>query len=271
MKVKEESEKAGLKFNLLKNKDHGIQSHRFMTNRWANKQWKQWETFLGGSKITAYGDCSHEIKTLAPWMRSHEQPRQHIEKQRHYFADKGPYSQSYGFSSSHVWMWELDCKESWMPKNWCFWLVLSEKILESSLDCKEIKSVNPKGNQSWIFIGRTDADAETPLLWPSDAKNWPTGKDPDSGKDWIQEKGTTRMRWFYGITDLIDMSLSNLQVLVMDGEAWHASVHRVVNSWTWLSDWTELNWYKAFSQTTIDLNKKSITERQGGNAWIFWG
>ena len=106
-----------------------------------------------------------------PWKKSYDQPRQHIKKQRHYFANKGPSSQSYGFSSSHVWMWELDYKESWAPKNWCFWAVVLEKTLESPLDGKEIKVVDPKGNQSWIFIGRTDAEAETPILWPPDGKN----------------------------------------------------------------------------------------------------
>ena len=110
---------------------------------------------------------------------------------RHYFADKGPSSQSYGFSNSHVWMWELDYKESWAPKNGCFSTVVLEKTLEIPLDCKEIKSVNPKGNQSWILIARTDAKAETPILWPPDAKNWLSGKDPDAGKDWRQEKGMT--------------------------------------------------------------------------------
>ena len=114
-----------------------------------------------------------------------------IKKPRHYFADKGPYSQSYGFSSSHVWMWELDHKEGWAPKNWCFWTVVLEKRLESPLDCKEIKPVHPKGNQSWIFTGRTDAEAEAPILWPPDAKNWLIGKDPDAGKDWRQEKRWT--------------------------------------------------------------------------------
>ena len=107
------------------------------------------------------------------------------------FANKSPYSQSYGFSSSHEWMSELDYKESWAPKNWCFWAVMLEKTLESSLDCKKIKPVNPKGNQSWIFIGRTDAEAETRILWAPDV-NWLIGKDSDAGKDWRQEeKGTT--------------------------------------------------------------------------------
>ena len=109
-------------------------------------------------------------------------------KQRHHFANKGLSSQSYGFSSSHVWMWELNHKESWGPKNWCFWTVVLEKTLESPLDCKEIQPVHPKGNQSWIFIGRTDAEAETPVLWPPEVKSWLTGKDPDAGKDRGQEE-----------------------------------------------------------------------------------
>jgi len=129
---------------------------------------------------------------LAPWKKSYDKSRQHIKKQRHYFTDKGPSSQSYGFSSSHVWMWELDCKESWALKNWCFWTVVLEKPLASPLYCKEIKLVNPKGNQSCIFIGRTDAEVEAPILWPPDVNNWLIGKDPDAGKDWGQEKkGTT--------------------------------------------------------------------------------
>ena len=128
---------------------------------------------------------------LAPWKKSYDKPREYIKKQRYNFANKGPYSQSYGFSSSHVWMWELDHKESWVPKNWCFWTVVL-KTLESPLDCMEIKPVHRKRNQSWIFTGRTDAEAEAPILWPPDAKNWLIGKDLDAGKDWRQEeKGTT--------------------------------------------------------------------------------
>ena len=129
---------------------------------------------------------------LAPCKKSYDKPRVHNKKQRHHFADKSLSSQSYVFSSSHVWMWELDCEESWARKNWCFWTVVLEKTLESPSDCKEIKPVNPKVNQSWIVIGRTDAEAEAPILWPPDAKNWLIGKDPDAGKDWGQEeKGTT--------------------------------------------------------------------------------
>ena len=159
-------------------------------------------TFLG-SKITADGDCSHEIKTFTPWKKSYDQPSQHIKKLRHYFANKGPSSQGYHFSSSHVWMWELDYKESWGPKNWCSWTVVLEKILESPLDSKEIQLVHPKWNQSWIFIGRTDVEAETPILWPPAAKNWLIWKDSDAGKDWRwEEKGTTddeMVGWHHGL------------------------------------------------------------------------
>ena len=136
------------------------------------------------SKITADGDCSHEIRRLTPWDKSYHQPRQHIKRQRRYFANKGPFSEGYGFSSNHLWMWELDSKESWAPKNWCFWTMVLEKTLESPLDSKEIQPLHPKGNQSWIFIGRTDAEAETPILWPPDVKNWLPGKDPHPRKDW---------------------------------------------------------------------------------------
>ena len=125
---------------------------------------------------------------LAPWKKSFDQSRQHTKKQRCYFANKVPSSQSCGFSSSHVWLWELYYKESWMPKNWCFWTVVLKKTLESPLDCKDIQPVHPKGNQSWVFIGRTDAEAETPILWPPDAKNWLIWKDSDAGKDWRWEK-----------------------------------------------------------------------------------
>ena len=134
---------------------------------------------------------SHPYMTTGKSSSFHK-PRQHIKKQRHYFANKSLHSQSYGFSSSRVWMLELDYKESWVPKNWCFWTVVLEKTLESPLDCKDIQPLHPKGNQSWMFIGRTDVKAETPIFWPPDAKSWLIGKDLDAGKDWRQEeKGMT--------------------------------------------------------------------------------
>ena len=140
----------------------------------------------------------------------YDQPKQHIKMQRHYFADKGPSSQGYGFSNSHVWMWELHSKESWALKNWCFWTVELEKTLESLLDCKEIQPVNPQGNQSWIFFGRTDAEAETAIVWPPDVKNWLIGKNMTLGKtEGRRRREQQRMRWLDGITDSMDMSLSN--------------------------------------------------------------
>ena len=179
-----------------------------------------------------------ELKMLSPWNKSYDQPRQHIKKQRHYFANKVLSSQSYGFSSSHVWMWELGHKESWAPKNWCFWTVVLEKTLESPLDCKEIKLVNPKGNQSWIFIGKTDA--ESPILWPTNVKNWLTGKDPDAGKDWRQEeKGMTVDKMVGWHQWLNGHEFEQVLDLVMDRESWHAAVHGIAKSLTRLSDWTE--------------------------------
>jgi len=141
---------------------------------------------------------------LSPWKKSYDQPRQHIKKQRHHFANKGPSSQGYSFSSSHVWMWELDCKET-EHHNWCLWAVVLEKTLESPLDSQEIQPVHPTGNQYWIFIRRTDAEVETPILWPPDGKRWLMWKGPDAGKDWRQEeKGTIEdemigwHHWFNG-------------------------------------------------------------------------
>ena len=129
---------------------------------------------------------------FAPWKKSYDKPRQHIKKQRIYFTDKGPSSQSYWknrwFSHSHIWMWELDHKESWAPKNWCFWTEVLGKTFESPLDCKAIKPVHPKGNQSWIFNGRADIEAEAPIFWPPDTKSWLIWKNPDAEKDWRRDK-----------------------------------------------------------------------------------
>ena len=163
-----------------------------MANRWRNNGNSGRLYFLGLQNRCRWWLQPWNEKTLAPWKKSYDQPGQHIKKQRHYFVNKYLYSQIYGFSSSHVWMWELDHKETWALKNWCFWIVVLEKTLESPLDCKEIKSVSPEGNQSWLFIGRTAAEAEAPILWPHDVKNRLLGKDLDAGKDWRQEeKGTT--------------------------------------------------------------------------------
>ena len=182
---------------------------------------------------------------LAPWKKSYDQPRQHIKKQRHYFANKGSFSQSYGFSSSHVWMWELDHKESWVPKNWCFWTVVLEKTLENPLDCKEIKPINPKGNQSWIFTGRTDAEAEAPIIWPPDEKSQLIRKDSDAGKDWRQEeKGTTEdetVGWYHRLNGYEFEQAPEIR----DGQGglaccspWGRKESDVTE---WLK-WSELNW-----------------------------
>ena len=143
-----------------------------------------------GSKITADVTAAMKLKTLAPWKKSYDQPRQHIKKQRHHSADQGPHSKSYGVSSSHVLMWELYHKEDWVPKNWCFWIVVLEKTLESPLDGQEIQPVHSE-DQPWDFFGRNDAKAETPVLWPPHAKSWLIGKYSDAGRDLGQEKGTT--------------------------------------------------------------------------------
>ena len=146
-----------------------------------------------------------KLKDVCTWKKSCNKPRQCIKKQRHHFADKVPYSQSYGFSSSHVWIWKLDHKESRVAKNWCFWIMMLEKTLESLLDCKEIKLVNPKENQPWIFIGRTDAEVESPILWSPDVKSQLFGKDPDTGEDWGQEeKGATEdemLEWHHWLNE----------------------------------------------------------------------
>ena len=153
-----------------------------ITSRWGNNGNSE-TLFWGARKSLQMVTVPMKLKTLAPWKKSYDQASQHITKQRHYFANSGP-SKSYGFSSSHVvQMWKLDYKESWALKNWCFWTVVLEKTLENPLDCKEIQPVHPKGNQSWIFTGRTDVEAETPVLWPPDGKNWLIGEDPDARKD----------------------------------------------------------------------------------------
>ena len=192
MKVKEESEKAGLKFKIQKIK---IMASSPITSWQIDGETMETvaDFIFLGSKNTADGDCSHAIKRHLLLGRKVMTNLDSILKSRDIvLPKKGPSSQSYGFSSSFVWIWELDYKESWAPKNWFFWSVVLEKTLETLLDSKENQPVNPKGNQSWIFIGRTDAEAEAPNLWLPDLKNWLIGKDPSAGKDWRwEEKGMT--------------------------------------------------------------------------------
>ena len=180
-------------------------------------------------------------KMFVSWQESYK-PRQCIEKQRHYSADKGPYSQGYGLSSSHIQLWELDRKEGKVPKNWCLWTVVLEKTPKSPLDSKEIKPINLKENQPWVFIGRTDAEAETPVFWLSDVNSWLIGKVPDTGKYWGQKEKRVpedeMVEWHHWCSG---HEFEQSPEVGDEQEAWHAAVHGVIKSRTRLSDWTVLN------------------------------
>ena len=204
--------------------------------RWGNSG-NSVRLYFWGSKITADGDCSREIKRCLLLRRKVMTNLDSIFKSRDIICNKGPSSQGFGFSSGHVWMWELDCEESWALKNWCFWNIVLEKTLENPLNCREIHPVHSKGDQSWVFIGRTNTEAEAPILWQPHAKSWLIGKDPDAGRDWGQEeKGTTEDEmavWHHWLN-------GHEFELVIDREAWRAVIHGIAKSW---HDWaTELNW-----------------------------
>ena len=193
---------------------------------------------------------------LIPWKESYKQPRQQIKEQRHYFANKGPCSQSYGFSSSHICMWELDYKKSQAPKNWCFWTVVLEKTLESTLDCKEIQPVHPKGDQSWVFTGRTDVEAETPILWPPDVKKQLIWKDPDAGKDWRQEeKGMTEDKMVGWHRRL------NGHEFVNSGSWWWTGRPGVLRSMGSQKVWYD--WATELNKTETDLENKVMVATVG--------
>ena len=208
------------------------------------RQWKQWETvFSWAPKSLQMVTAGMKLKDAYSLEGSYDQPRQHIKKQSHYFVNKGPSSQGYGFSSGHVRMWELDCEESWVLKNWCFWTVVLEKTLESPLDCKEInqsilKEISPgcsleglmlkqKLQYFGLLMRRPDSFKKTLMLERNEGR---------------RRSGWQRMRWLNGITDSMDMGLNRHRESVMDREAWLAVIHGVAKSQTWLSDWTELNW-----------------------------
>ena len=180
-----------------------------------------------------------KLEDACSMKESYDKPRQHIKKQRHHFGNKGPYSQSYGFYSGHVWMWKLDHKEGWALKNWCFQIVVLEKTLGSPLDCKEVNLINPKGSQPWIFIGKTDSEAEVPIIWPPDAKNWLIRRDSDAGKDWGQEEKGTKEGEVVGWQHrLNEHEFVQIQEIVKDSEAWRATFlgSQVLDMTSWMNN-----------------------------------
>ena len=194
-----------------------------------------------GSTITIGGDCSHEIKRHAPWKKSYDKPRQHIKKQRHYVTNKGPTSQSCVFSSSHVWMWELDHKEGWVPKNWCFRTVVLEKTLspKSPFDCKEMQPVNPKGNHLWTFTGRIDAELKLQCFGDLMQRTDSLGKTLMLWKiEDRRRKRQQRTKWLDGITELMDISWGSSRRCWRTGKHGDLQSNGITKSWTWLSNWT---------------------------------